>query len=367
MVSFKVMKTTSNNASHLRVLICTINAGNAEPSVDSIAVLIPYDGCADNVVKETPYPIGFHQREQKMVSKIKPLGRKPGSSFGRFDIIVVGMQEATFKAKSVEKVETKCEELNSSNGLLSDSEKSNKNIVKETIASAHLSYRSSIKSENFMRKGGFTSKAESAGDDTRIVHRLIADRCPSYVFVTDYLHGAIRLMVLVKKKIMRFVDHVTCKSVSTGIGSVLANKGGIVATLSIKKTHITFITAHLEAHEGYNHYLNRNANMASILEGGKDGKYDVSISSHHTFVCGDLNYRLKFPSVFADPELAGHRTKELLKIKNWCALNDMDELHQGLKRNEVLVGFKTLACNFPPTFKVKRENGYEYLSQRTPR
>jgi len=47
-------------------------------------------------------------------------------------------------------------------------------------------------------------------------------------------------------------------------------------------------------------------------------------------------------------------------------LNDGDELAKALEKNECLVGFKTLPCNFPPTFKVARGEGYQYNEKRTP-
>ena len=57
------------------------------------------------------------------------------------------------------------------------------------------------------------------------------------------------------------------------------------------------MTCHLEAHEGATHYINRNKNLAEIFGGAKtDPSYpfqDATIISHHMFVCGDLNYRIK--------------------------------------------------------------------------
>jgi hypothetical protein len=200
------------------------------------------------------------------------------------------------------------------------------------------------------------------------------------------------------------------------------------------------MTCHLEAHEGLTHYTNRNKNLAEILGGAKtDPNYnmqDATIISHHMFVCGDLNYRIKFggeeepanvgkkkgknnlrksvqkPSAlklpgigqkqktqkmgkqasvsFADgdpqvssPKLddsAGDeevrgaangshfvRAKALVDAEDWKTLNDGDELAMALEKKECLVGFTTLPCHFPPTFKVARCEGYEYNEKRTPR
>jgi len=46
----------------------------------------------------------------------------------------------------------------------------------------------------------------------------------------------------------------------------LANKGGIVAEVAINKTtRLSFLTAHLEAHEGEKHYEARNESFMDIL------------------------------------------------------------------------------------------------------
>jgi hypothetical protein len=215
-------------------------------------------------------------------------------------------------------------------------------------------------------------------------------------------------------------------------------QGGIIATLDIRGTRLSFMTAHLEAHEGEAHYKGRNRSLASILEGAKtDPNYplqDATIISHHMFVCGDLNYRTNFgvssvakkngngkipnlgqltkkvmttkkimtgrlnqnetssvppssettPSTLEEvppppPNDAGVEEKptengshydkaiSLVDAEDWDALNDADELTMALRKKECLVGFTTLPCNFPPTFKVARVEGYQYNDKRTPR
>lgn len=47
-------------------------------------------------------------------------------------------------------------------------------------------------------------------------------------------------------------------------------------------------------------------------------------------------------------------------------MNDGDELAMALKKKDCLAGFTTLPCNFPPTFKVARVEGYQYNEKRTP-
>ena len=56
----------------------------------------------------------------------------------------------------------------------------------------------------------------------------------------------------------------------------------------------------------------------------------------------------------------------LIREKDWTSLYSYDELSQGLKNGDLLVGFQTLPCTFSPTFKVMRTSGFKYKSQRIP-
>lgn len=58
--------------------------------------------------------------------------------------------------------------------------------------------------------------------------------------------------------------------------------------------------------------------------------------------------------------------KSLVDAEDWKTLNDGDELAAAIQKKECLAGFKTLPCNFPPTFKVARGEGYSYNEKRTP-
>jgi len=140
--------------------------------------------------------------------------------------------------------------------------------------------------------------------------------------------------------------------------------------LTVRGTKLGFVTAHLEAHEGTQHYENRCANITEILGGAKVGPkpkiYDVSLYAHHTFVFGDLNFRVDLPLPQTPHEEKVDFVKEKIETKDWKYLNDHDELHKALREQKCLGGFQTLTCNFPPTFKVKREQGLVYNPQRLP-
>ena len=171
--------------------------------------------------------------------------------------------------------------------------------------------------------------------------------------------------------------------------------------MTLRSTRFSFLTCHLEAHEGLTHYNNRNKNLIEILGGAKPHPdyymMDATIYSHHMFVCGDLNYRSRFvsekpnggtPKVTRklsigkgdlvkrnvsgneeEPDNGGgyEQAMKLIEEKQYEELYAVDELCMALEKKECLVGFETLPCNFSPTFKVAREEGYVYNEKRTPR
>jgi len=226
---------------------------------------------------------------------------------------------------------------------------------------------------------------------------MIQARCPSYKFVINYLRGQMRLIILVRNDHAEEISQVECKAENTGLGQILANKGGILATLTMRGTRLCFMSAHLAAHEGEEYYKARNTSLVQILSEAKVGPkpqiLDSTFYGHHSFVCGDLNYRVKLPGIQnEDPlktdnededteqedeeskkelkkkqhELHVKRVLELIEKKDWKTLNDSDELSIGLKKKECLAGFQTPYCNFSPTFKLLREPGFKYNVQRTP-
>jgi len=158
---------------------------------------------------------------------------------------------------------------------------------------------------------------------------------------------------------------------NTGIGNVLSNKGGIIVSLSYLETKMTFLSAHLAAHEGESYYKRRCEDVYDILKGSRTfdlsrkNQIDLSLSSHHIFVCGDLNFRTKFDGEHSHEEKFA-MAQDLIKAEDWAGLYSYDELHKGVDQNDLLVGFKTLQCDFNPTFKVNRVDGFDYKDQRIP-
>uniref|UniRef100_A0A7S1UV41 Inositol polyphosphate-related phosphatase domain-containing protein n=1 Tax=Grammatophora oceanica TaxID=210454 RepID=A0A7S1UV41_9STRA len=143
--------------------------------------------------------------------------------------------------------------------------------------------------------------------DSKVLQQLILERLPSYKFVVRFQRGEMRLEILVRKQCNVTVETLKVKARNTGLGvdGILnaANKGGIMAELLVGgTTRMSFCTAHLQAHEGKEHYKTRCKSVETILEGTADettlGKgsshnvrMDMASKSHVCFFLGDLNYR----------------------------------------------------------------------------
>ncbi|KAG7344662.1 hypothetical protein IV203_019011 [Nitzschia inconspicua] len=209
--------------------------------------------------------------------------------------------------------------------------------------------------------------------DTDTIHyRLEAEQIPGYRRALSYQFGEMRLLVYVrlysvggKKPTIRTIDIESVKYQATGIGGVLANKGGIVAEVLINhNTRLSFLSAHLEAHEGEAHFNARCTSFQDILMGAGHKYYDATQSSHYSFAMGDLNFRTRLVGVSAERHL--QTTHKMAANKDWRILNQYDELRMALVTKKCLVGYDTPYCNFAPTFKVARHKGYQYNIKRSP-
>lgn len=373
----------------MRILVCSANIGNTEPTPESIAAWLPNNGDI-GIAAESQFPLSIpdipeivkkHQKQR--ADLLKKYGDANTDEVIRlrekcdtFDIIAIGMQEATFH--SARKHCTQVASFRSTRHFTTDDEDSDlsdteaknrckqkkKSQVRRMIQTQTVRFkdlRNIIATEDHQ-------KEIRRRKDTNILYKLIFDRCPSYTAKVTCLRGEMRLIILIRNDIQHEVSQIEVNFQNTGIGSVLANKGGIVATLTIRETRLAFISAHLAAHEGPKFFNDRRQSLKSILTGAKVGKFrdlDVTLSSHHCFLFGDLNFRVCLPSTLSEIERLGELIR-LVDNKMWNKLMDYDELNQALRSGNLLVSFRTLPCNFPPTFKVERGYGFVYKSERTP-
>eukprot|EP00934_Nitzschia_sp_Nitz4_P003569 Nitzschia sp. Nitz4//scaffold66_size103028//32655//37048//NITZ4_004495-RA/size103028-processed-gene-0.116-mRNA-1//-1//CDS//3329556341//3559//frame0 len=377
----------------VKVLVCSANMGNQQPDQDSINAWIPRDGETSVVCDHPRYPLPstIHGLSDSVASILEvPRNGKnstsTSSALEKFDIIVFGMQEATFKVQDYD-------ENNFPKPLLPHAQKAQKAVNELTISKDHtekakkqqLAKRDSkvvppVSSPSSLRKsstkdkgviyGSFVSLLEEPEfDDTFVLHDLFQKHLPSYDQAISYQQGQMRLMLFYNPDNIS-LEVLSIKVQNTGMGG-LANKGGIVTEVRINgSTRVAFLTAHLEAHEGPEKYKARCASMNEILRSTASDipqcRCDVALASHFTFVMGDLNFRTKLDGY--EPGSSEHiaATRELTEKLDWETIYKNDELSHAIQKNHCLSGFQTPLCHFPPTFKVERQAGYAYNEKRSP-
>lgn len=424
---------------NLRLLVCTANLGNQQPDAESIAKWIPPDGffVEDTMVTdgeepesqgadetessaapyETKYPIRFDSATAGLLNDDMLM---TDSLSKQLDLIVVGLQEATFDPPKEE------EENGTSVRIRVPQVKTFKKLKTLRAEKNHLASASDIPLPKQLSDVMSPSNAvgsirtvlhsinrDNWEDGTHVLHHLFEGRLPSYARLVSYQRGQMRLLVFGRTRSSDFsVDPpIPLKVLHTAAQNTgragLANKGGIVTeVLADSSTRLSFVSCHLEAHEGESKYAVRCQTMAEILRGTASRKkvkptilknddedisnsahhvtpsehasqhaysnmaVDVSLTAHYSFVLGDLNFRTdmsyEMPGLKDEEDAHKRAVQNLVAERDWERLNAADELHMALRQKDCLVGFRTLICNFPPTFKVERQAGYQYIEKRRP-
>jgi len=162
---------------------------------------------------------------------------------------------------------------------------------------------------------------------------------------------------------IKYISLVDTSTEATGVaiaknvtGVQLGNKGGVAAGLCWHDVNICFITCHLAAHQDACRERNRDA--AQILS-----RISLSTSEHegleptagfeHTFLFGDLNYRV---------DTTYKEALSLVTKGQWSKLNQLDQLNKERAAGKVFQGWELAPTNFSPTYRWKR--GKKELSNK---
>ncbi|KAG8970259.1 hypothetical protein FRC03_010449 [Tulasnella sp. 419] len=163
---------------------------------------------------------------------------------------------------------------------------------------------------------------------------------------------AIALYVFVHRDVQHLIEGTSKSSVSTGmLKGRIGNKGGIGISMKVAGTTLLFINAHLAAHEGRS--AERLANMAKIKadlqvdtflapDDPRTVAEDLTDRFDHSFICGDLNFRLDVSRLHAEWLVAQRHFHDAIKF---------DQLHRIMENGDGFHGFSEAVINFPPTFK----------------
>lgn len=156
-------------------------------------------------------------------------GRDIGSE--QFGLIVIGMQEATWSA-----------------GKKENFDESHRRQIDETLTDFE-----GVLTEAKVKEDIYLAAVEGA-DTVTIQKMMNITLGDNYSLIKKEQRGQMRLFVWALKDVALCIQNMKISGANTGVGNVLANKGGIVLSMDYQETRLTFLTAHLAAHEGENYY-----------------------------------------------------------------------------------------------------------------
>jgi phosphatidylinositol-3,4,5-trisphosphate 5-phosphatase 2 len=202
------------------------------------------------------------------------------------------------------------------------------------------------------------------------IHTLKTHFGQRYKLVHATSRGQMRLVIFVRDDAEKAISEVKSDSEATGVGNVLANKGGVCISFKFWDTGLCFVNCHFAAHAGQCEARNSNyRQIAGQMRLGIEGM-DMLNQFHHVFWLGDLNYRLDFGALDEKPLIPDRAfwatIVKQIHANRWKDLVKYDELRKEKADLHVLTGFKEGEITFPPTFKMQRDFLDHYDQKRMP-
>ncbi|EJD49680.1 DNase I-like protein [Auricularia subglabra TFB-10046 SS5] len=177
-----------------------------------------------------------------------------------------------------------------------------------------------------------------------------------YELVTKERLMGLYIAVYVHRDVRPLIKGVSKSSVTSGlIGGRIGNKGGVGVSMDVNGTRLLFINAHLAAHGERAHLrlanlqkIKNELNVETFLkpDDPRNLAEDITDRFDHTFLFGDLNYRLDISRLHAD---------WLMSQKDYATALKFDQLRKEMgpesENSSAFRGFQEGQINFPPTFK----------------
>eukprot|EP00571_Detonula_confervacea_P017836 CAMPEP_0172299274 /NCGR_PEP_ID=MMETSP1058-20130122/1631_1 /TAXON_ID=83371 /ORGANISM="Detonula confervacea, Strain CCMP 353" /LENGTH=1098 /DNA_ID=CAMNT_0013008681 /DNA_START=29 /DNA_END=3325 /DNA_ORIENTATION=- len=332
----------------LRIFIGTANLGSALPDTDSLSAWIPHHGKVNHVLNNV-----------KTSSIVVPKEKWNGiDTHGKIEVIAIGIQEGVPGSNII-----------TATGLtakLTGISVKERNVFSKALGDFGKPVDGALSRVNEMIATGVKGANAEYGGTKKLIDMVTSHVGEDYTLMNEYQRGEMVLYLFVRNDLASASSITEVQAENCGIGSIMANKGGIATMLTIGSTRLSFLSVHLTAGEGMLNYQQRNANMEKILQGTND----PTQSSHHAFVFGDMNYRFSLPPSSKGTEPTKEENmfvcQRIIAQKDWISMNQNDELQRALRDKEILVGFQTPPLRTFPTFKCERKEGVTYDFKRVP-
>lgn len=361
--NFKTLSTDDLSTVHVHgtkdsfnILICTADLDKSEPTLEGMQALLPEEGMCKHVSTLSGIQLEANQFDMIVIGMQNATWSKGGASTREFvdEITHVSDSESVDEIGRMSEHEIDADEFkdNPPDPRWDDDDDPEK---------ARL--RASARAEQYL--------ASIERHDTVALRKLIKKTLgEDYSPMAQEVQGKMRLHVWALQSVKPLIEDIQVNG---------SSDKGLTISLNYEDTRLTFLSTNLAEGESESSYKQRCSTLQDILRTSKTGagisrSTGLPISSHHMFVFGALNFRLRFDKNdnssddsldCVDKSNVEHALK-LVKDKSWDSLYSKDELYSGIQKGDVLNGFNTLPCDFPPTFKVKCVAGFEYDTQHTP-
>lgn len=144
----------------------------------------------------------------------------------------------------------------------------------------------------------YSMTVEGRGDLANSINKVLGKE---YILLEHNKRAQIQLIIFIKRQLYKdgvAQSEVMASAENTGFLHLLPNKGGVCISFKVYGTLLAFVSCHLTAHEGIANCALRNQSVEEILGGIRSGfinkDVDPSVTSHHIFFIGDMNYRTTF-------------------------------------------------------------------------
>lgn len=203
----------------LKVLVCSANLGNADPS-ESINLWIPENGYTGKVLNNQKYKVvetdeDWEAEGTEVEDDDYDNQEKGGGFYGEqftevFDIIAIGTQEATWEPPSSSSesssTSTLVDDFESQDALGTTNHSSGspaKKVAQTLKKSAAIAGKAVATVSTLTTSRDHTKKANedlAAGDGTAILHNILEERLPQYKRLMSFQRGEMRLLIYTTNK-----------------------------------------------------------------------------------------------------------------------------------------------------------------------
>eukprot|EP01083_Nonionella_stella_P173624 599474_1 len=206
-------------------------------------------------------------------------------------------------------------------------------------------------------------------DQQTIIEGYLSEYLTQYTCISHRNMWQTRIFIFAKQSHANIISNVVSDFVSAGLGGVLPNKGAVGVSFDFDGVSLCFLSCHLAAHQTKT--KERNAMYAKICRNIRLGLPKQSLLGQFdcVVITGDLNYRVDVDGQQhedkANPEIHA-KTCQLIANNSFDELLKYDQLNASKKAEDAFVGFEEAVIDFAPSFKMERDSGMKYVTQRIP-